>query len=746
MFLISLIGIGEGISAVHETDFLAIVSAGPLITKGDIDSEFKQDTLNYKTGKWSAAELWSQSTSQNLTLEGSAIVIEGNILIEDDAAGIGSIRESAWDTLSANTVFRKQLYIEKAPVKDALITMMLYPVAPTEPLNGGKLELTVNGRAPIIYEVRHFWTSVPVPASYLKSGENVIEVKVHGTQNIYRVPVALHSNFNSLPKEKTQQISRSERSSNNGKTWVKYKSKGSEKTGGEYPIRLKLQEYNERAWLQTPIINLAESGELLFPAKINLVNIIPDTLQTYGSKWQVRIRTGNKHQPESGGWSEWNVLKGTKLASGFTDRFIQLEFSFEQNSGRQSPKLLGLQVKSSWQDENPALRRNIFLSDVKNKPLIRSSFAFEYEDPSLAELQKFRKEFELDKVVAGSLTEWEKIRRLRGWVARRWDWYLPNSNIQDLVTWNASEILNGKSKGGDSQKIGGNCLHYSIVLAQACQSFGIPARIVSTNFSVWGGHELVEVWSREYEKWIMVDPNFDTMFYNRKNGIPLNTLELHQLFLSTYYPNNEAIDRDKWSFEDRDLRAAKVNPDLLPIQMEVGGNAYSGKIRDDYVWWKVTFEKSNPGYSGGYGFFNTAEVRWLPRSNWLSKTDPNPITHGRTHWGWDGYYIWTDSQTPETPEHRNYVRRETDMYGKLYTVDMSAQAAGQDKLRIDLATVSPALSHFDVVDNGLRTQLNGSEFIWQLVPGFNVLEISSVDKLGNKGMTSSMKINFIPTF
>ena len=52
-----------------------------------------------------------------------------------------------------------------------MIAMMLYPVAPTEPLNGGKLEFSINGNAPIIYEVRHFWTSVPVPAKYLKVGE-----------------------------------------------------------------------------------------------------------------------------------------------------------------------------------------------------------------------------------------------------------------------------------------------------------------------------------------------------------------------------------------------------------------------------------------------------------------------------------------------------------------------------------------------------------------------------------------------
>jgi transglutaminase-like putative cysteine protease len=737
--LISFIGLKSSVSMPHISESEGI-GVRTTLHECNGDSNINKNIPKNKISKWTAEDLWAQSTSQNLKLDGGAIVLQGDILIEDDAAGIGSIRDGAWDTLSVGTVVRKYLNIDQAPLNDAVITMMLYPVAPTEPLNGGKLEFAINGREPIIYEVRHFWTSVTVPAHYLKAGENVIDVRVHSKENRYRIPVALHSNFKYGTTESAPRVSRSERSTDNGKTWTKYRLRGSDLAGGEYPIRIKLKEYNERAWLQTPVINLAESGVLLFPVKIDLAAVIPDTVQTQGSKWRIRIRMGNKHQPELGGWSDWEVLQGNDL-SKIASRFIQLEFSFEQNLKKLSPKLTGLQVQSRWHDESTDLRKRMLVSEVSNKPIIPGSFAFEHEDPTLAQLQDFRKKFELDKVVAGSLTEWEKIRKLRGWVARRWDWYLPNSNIEDFTTWNASEILD---VSGASQKIGGNCLHYAIVLTQACQSFGIPARIVSTNFSIWGGHELVEVWSRDYEKWIMVDPNFDTMFYYRENAIPLSALELHKVFLDTYYPDKEIINRDSWSAADRDNRSDRIDPALLPIQMEVGGNAYSGKIKEDYVWWKVKLEQSNPGYSGGYGFFNTAEVRWLPRSNWLSRPEPNPITHGRTHWGWDGYYIWTDAQTPETPEHRHYVRRDSDMYGKLHTVDLSAEAIGPDQLRVNLATVGPGFSHFEVIENGLRKEINKSDFLWNLVPGINSLEVRSVDKLGNKGSASTLKINLVP--
>ena len=694
---------------------------------------------------WTANELWSQSVSQNLKLENNEIVLDDNVLIENDAAGIGSIRATSWDTIASGIILRKHLEIPALPVKNALITMLLYPVSPAEPMSGGKIELKVNGRGPIVYEVQHFWTSVKVPAEYLRSGDNVIEVTVHGKNDKFRIPLALYANYKFGSSDGSPVSYRSERSVDDGKTWTSLKPAGLKQKSGEYPIRFKLQTYNKRGWLQTPVINVtdkATAGVLYFPSLIESVKIKVDSLNSAGSKWQVRMRSGNTHLPEIDGWRDWQTLKGDVLPVDPNHRFIQLEFSFEANSNL-SPKIVGLEVNSSWRTVNPELSKQLFVSEVRNNPVIRSSFNFMHEDPSFLKLQEFRKKFQLDKIVEGSETELEKIRRLRGWVAGSWDWFLPPRDLDDMVVWDAAKILSVNNDSERPNKIGGNCLHYAIVFAQACQSFGIPARIVNINYSIWGGHEIVEVWSRELEKWIMVDPNFDTMFYYRKNGIPLNVLELHRVFLDTYYPGKEVINRDTWSVEDRERRSGQINPESLPIAMEVGGHAYSGRINKDYVWWKIASNKSNPGYSGGYGFFNTAEVRWLPRSNWLSQQKPLPVTHGRTHWGWDGYLAWTDPQTPGTPEHRNFVRREPDMYGRLFMVDFSAEPVSQGYLRINMGTDTPGFKHFELIENGQKAISSGSAYLWKLAPGLNTLELRSVDALGNRGGMSNLKINYV---
>ena len=552
--------------------------------------------------------------------------------------------------------------------------------------------------------------------------------------------MALSSIIRSIIKQPTSFTGNSERSNDNGKTW---KYAGSKSNLAEYPLRLKLQAYGKKTWLQTPVINLADKafGNVMYlPVFMESGEIKIDTMNSGGSKWQTRIRSGNTHIPEAGEWTTWRNIEGASLPGDMNHRFVQIEYSIEPGSGNSTPEILGLSLKSQWRSASSP--GNILISEVKNYPLIRSSFDFVHENPALPELQEFRRQFKLDQVVDGSKTEWEKIKRLRAWTAGNWDWFLPNSEFEDLLSWDASKILSGPAGLGNLSKRGGNCLHYAIVFAQACQSFGIPARIVNTNYAIWGGHELVEVWSRDYQKWIMADPNFDSMFYDKKTGIPLNILELHDLFLKTYYPGGEPIDRDKWSFEDRDRRANRIDPATLPIAMENGGHAFSGKINQDYIWWKVTFNESNPGYSGGYGFYNTAEVRWLPRSNWLSQKSPLPVTHGRTHWGWDGYYAWTDQQTPETPEHRYFVRRNSDMYGTLFTVDFSAKLSGENALKINMATDSPGFKYYELIANGQRILIPGSNYQWKLAPGLNKLEMRSIDTLGNPGALSSLEINY----
>lgn len=695
---------------------------------------------------WSASELWSQSISQNLKLFNGAIILDDNILIEDDASGMGSTRASLWDTIGYGVTLRKHLTITRWPIKKAIITMMAYPVQPSGDMSGGKLEFRVNDHTPIIYEVRHSWTSVPVPEEYLKYGDNVIEVTVHGKDTKFSTPIALYSNYK-YGLASPPSSPHSERSVDGGKTWTHNDLGGSKNNSGEYSIRLKLEAYHQEGWLQTPVINLGDTatkGVLYFPSVVTNGQIKLDSNRSKGSQLKLYIRSGNTHLPEVGKWTDWRILPNGMLPSNLHDRFIQMKLSFKSNSGNVTPQVHSLTLQSHWTNPLPGISKEIAVTDALNYATIRRSFPFQNEMPTHPALQELRKKYHLDKIVEGAHSEWEKIKLLQNWVAGLWEWHMPDPELPDMVTWDAREILSTADSMGKPKKIGGFCLYYDIVFVQACQSLGIAARIVNINYSVMGGHEVSEVWSRDYGKWVMIDAQFDNIYYDKKTKVPLSVLELHRVFLDTYYPGKKVLDRNAWNIQDRDRRSENIDPSKLPIYMESGGHALSGQVGNDYVWWKVVLNEAAPGYSGGYGFFNTGEVRWLPRSNWLSKPLPMPISHGLLHWPWDGYIEWTDAQTPESPEHRYSVSRESDMYGRLFTVDFSAQADEKGFIHISMATDSPGFAYFELIKNGLRVTTPKHEYLWKLKPGLNNLELRSVDVFGNRGAMSKLNINYMP--
>lgn len=95
--------------------------------------------------------------------------------------------------------------------------------------------------------------------------------------------------------------------------------------------------------------------------------------------------------------------------------------------------------------------------------------------------------------------------------------------------WNALEILKPFE---DSRPVGGFCQQYNLVFLQACESFGIPGRAISVGRgqpgNVTGGHEVVELWSNQFGKWIYVDAWSPWYISDAGTGIPLSLLEMLQ--------------------------------------------------------------------------------------------------------------------------------------------------------------------------------------------------------------------------
>lgn len=153
----------------------------------------------------------------------------------------------------------------------------------------------------------------------------------------------------------------------------------------------------------------------------------------------------------------------------------------------------------------------IIVTDKKNGEYLVTDYKFIEDDFSNPRLKLLRNREHLDAIVASGESQFEKIVLLRHWVNQQWKagkyFYYP--------PFDAVEILDLARK----YKNFGFCAQYAVVFLQSCQSLGLHARYVDLI-----GHFVAAVWSDEYNRWVVMDPDND--IYYEKGGIPLRGRDL----------------------------------------------------------------------------------------------------------------------------------------------------------------------------------------------------------------------------
>jgi hypothetical protein len=137
-------------------------------------------------------------------------------------------------------------------------------------------------------------------------------------------------------------------------------------------------------------------------------------------------------------------------------------------------------------------------------------------------------------------------------------------------------------------------------------------------------------------------------------------------------------------------------------------------------------------------------LRYMPRANFLEQPRPIPVNHGRTHWGWTGYYSWYDDQTPRAGEHAIFTNRASDFYWNLNQIDFRATVLRSGFLQVSMVTNSPDFKHFEVKVNGAVRTLKAPSFDVQLGRGLNRLEMRVIDSMGNIGRASTLECTYTP--
>jgi len=139
--------------------------------------------------------------------------------------------------------------------------------------------------------------------------------------------------------------------------------------------------------------------------------------------------------------------------------------------------------------------------------VLYDGYVFDYRMPlsisegdSTAIQEVVRDRKQADMTMLTHIAEWVRTKMTFG------------SSGATAITGSADAVQSPSSRSG-------LCDRYARYFAAACQSAGIPARIIELN-----GHVVPEAFLRESGRWIMVDPTLG--YYISSDGVPLSVAEI----------------------------------------------------------------------------------------------------------------------------------------------------------------------------------------------------------------------------
>lgn len=138
-------------------------------------------------------------------------------------------------------------------------------------------------------------------------------------------------------------------------------------------------------------------------------------------------------------------------------------------------------------------------------------------------LRELKSKYNLTLLVDENMNDIDRIKNILDWTSKQWAHNGSNTPTkQDALT-----ILKEAQEGKQFR-----CVEYGIVATAALNSIGIPARTLGLKtrdvekVMRGAGHVVTEVYSKEFDKWIFIDPQFNLMPV--LNGNPLNGVEFQK--------------------------------------------------------------------------------------------------------------------------------------------------------------------------------------------------------------------------
>ena len=340
-------------------------------------------------------------------------------------------------------------------------------------------------------------------------------------------------------------------------------------------------------------------------------------------------------------------------------------------------------------------------------PFVKNEFSDRYKFDCFSEesLKTLRKQEKLDEVVAAGKTEFDKQVLLLDWVHKRIKHFgsPPKNAPRDAL---------GILKGVDANQTF-NCGYYAEVLRAALLSMGYVARDIGLKGAKGDGngseHGVVEVWSNQYRKWIVLDPTLNLYFL--KGQTPLNAFELRQ----------------EWFYKDK-------GKDLTIV---IGKEGRKHTVAD------------MPIKRGTHAGFGTLALNENSLGKFLYVSYMPATIDGKPDYG--KMFITKDKLCEGVDYHTRTCPKDpaTEPYWPMQQAALTLTLGAGMSVAVKADTMTPDFDKFrHRVDGGSTSALpQGGKWTdgpppadWKLHKGENTLEVQAVNKFGVEGAVSKVSL------
>ncbi len=634
-----------------------------------------------------AAELFARSSTQNVQLsaDGKSIELIRGLLIENDGDAAGFSYKPNEEALSDGTTAIKWLTIPEG-IKDLSGIKAYLLVGHT----GKTLQAEVNGQKVMLAEPQkagNYWKRYGLPSNVLRSGKNELRLTGEGKLWIAR------SDERSSAAGKEEQLS------------AKLKPGAAETSpnlgpqndiGGEYYVRLFLDVPPIRGSLRLKLDGANINDSPLVPSDAMIESCSVKLKGYWDLPAQPEVRTDLLALTLSG----LNEIEVILYPLPRIPRDAEIEIFLDRQNSTQT-RLTGAIIRPTRAQATKAWPGELKVISQHNPAFQNRSFKFEPLDhPRLAQ---FRQQYALDEVVKSCTTDLQRMEKLAVWTSQQWT----KGHLKDIYPkWDALEIL---KKHEDGTPIGGFCQQFNIVFLQACASFGMVGRAVSIGagdhgVNIRSGHEVVEIWSNELNKWVYVDGQAAWYFIDKETRTPLNLLELRARQIATL----------------RDQPAREVEIVVL--------------AKSPYEWKGL---REWPAFT---------ELRMIPHTQFLDGKLPLPLNQGMRGWFWTGHRVWTDELMPASVLYSDRVTNVNDWnFAVNQTQIWLEQREKQGELSVRLTHNMPSFANYVLqIEGENERKIAAQELDWKLRAGENRLQVRAVNKLGALGPPSWIKLQYTP--